>query len=40
LFIEETAVYAVSLESVLGGHENWIYSVKWQPRVKTGILYV
>lgn len=34
---EETVVYAVSLESVLSGHENWIYSVKWQPPVNTGI---
>lgn len=31
---EDTAVYAVTLESVLSGHENWIYSVKWQPPVK------
>ena len=34
---EETVVYAVSLESVLSGHENWIYSVKWQPPVNSGI---
>ncbi|XP_076094139.1 elongator complex protein 2-like [Mytilus galloprovincialis] len=33
---EETVVYAVSLESVLSGHENWIYSVKWQPSVNSG----
>ncbi|XP_060597873.1 elongator complex protein 2-like [Ruditapes philippinarum] len=24
-------VYAVSLETVLSGHENWIYTVKWKP---------
>ncbi|XP_059152912.1 elongator complex protein 2-like [Physella acuta] len=23
--------FAVSLESVLAGHENWVYSVRWQP---------
>uniref|UniRef100_A0A803W9P8 Elongator complex protein 2 n=1 Tax=Ficedula albicollis TaxID=59894 RepID=A0A803W9P8_FICAL len=23
--------YAVSLESVLAGHENWVYAVHWQP---------
>ncbi|KAK3587822.1 hypothetical protein CHS0354_019687 [Potamilus streckersoni] len=28
-------VYAVSLESVLSGHENWIYSVRWQSSIKT-----
>ncbi|XP_053373737.1 elongator complex protein 2-like [Mercenaria mercenaria] len=26
-------VYAVSLETVLSGHENWIYTVKWKPRI-------
>ncbi|CAG5118142.1 unnamed protein product [Candidula unifasciata] len=25
--------FAVSLESVLSGHENWVYSVRWQPCV-------
>ena len=29
-------VYAVSLETVLSGHENWIYSVKWKPAIKSG----
>ncbi|GFU60893.1 elongator complex protein 2 [Nephila pilipes] len=24
------AIYSVSLESVLSGHENWIYSVRWK----------
>jgi len=23
--------YAVTLESVLAGHENWVYAVHWQP---------
>ncbi|KAK7508595.1 hypothetical protein BaRGS_00000161 [Batillaria attramentaria] len=27
--------YAVSLESVLSGHEGWIYSVQWQPHKMT-----
>ncbi|XP_022307408.1 elongator complex protein 2-like isoform X1 [Crassostrea virginica] len=26
-------MFAVSLESVLSGHENWIYSIRWQPPV-------
>ncbi|ELT98174.1 hypothetical protein CAPTEDRAFT_179061 [Capitella teleta] len=26
--------YAVTLESVLHGHENWIYSLHWQPAVE------
>ena len=25
--------YAVSLESVLSGHENWIYGLQWHPLV-------
>ncbi|KAL4222137.1 Elongator subunit elp2 [Mactra antiquata] len=29
---ESPIVYAVSLETVLSGHENWIYSVKWKPK--------
>ena len=29
-------VYAVSLETVLSGHENWMYSVKWKPAIKSG----
>ncbi|BFY99084.1 hypothetical protein BsWGS_02124 [Bradybaena similaris] len=28
--------FAVSLESVLSGHENWVYSVKWQPCIVRG----
>ena len=26
-------MFAVSLESVLSGHENWIYSIRWQPPI-------
>ncbi|XP_071776254.2 elongator complex protein 2 [Centroberyx gerrardi] len=26
-----SAVFAVSLETVLAGHENWVYGVHWQP---------
>lgn len=33
---EKPVVYAVSLETVLSGHENWIYSVKWKPKVTKG----
>lgn len=28
--------FAVSLETVLAGHENWVYGVHWQPPVHTG----
>lgn len=28
--------YAVTLESVLQGHENWIYSIHWQPAIISG----
>ena len=27
----DSVVIAVSLDSVLSGHENWIYSLQWQP---------
>ncbi|XP_041365470.1 elongator complex protein 2-like isoform X2 [Gigantopelta aegis] len=33
---DKEAFCAVSLESVLSGHEGWIYSVRWHPRIKTG----
>ncbi|KAJ8316643.1 hypothetical protein KUTeg_005804 [Tegillarca granosa] len=36
---KEVVVFAVSLESVLHGHENWIYSIKWQPKLKTDTGY-
>ncbi|MEQ2269358.1 Elongator subunit elp2 [Xenotaenia resolanae] len=29
-------VFAVSLETVLAGHENWVYGVNWQPPVYKG----
>lgn len=29
-------VFAVTLETVLSGHENWIYSVKWKPKSHNG----
>ncbi|PKA47190.1 Elongator complex protein 2 [Apostasia shenzhenica] len=31
LFISGDMSYQVSLESLLVGHEDWVYSVKWQP---------
>ncbi|XP_041868544.1 elongator complex protein 2 [Melanotaenia boesemani] len=30
---EVSSVFAVSLETVLAGHENWVYGVHWQPPV-------
>uniref|UniRef100_A0AAX7U4P1 Elongator complex protein 2 n=1 Tax=Astatotilapia calliptera TaxID=8154 RepID=A0AAX7U4P1_ASTCA len=34
--IFESSVYAVSLETVLAGHENWVYGVHWQPPLYQG----
>jgi elongator complex protein 2 len=31
LFVAGNASYQVSLESLLVGHEDWVYSVEWQP---------
>lgn len=31
-----TRGFAVSLETVLAGHENWVYGVHWQPPVYKG----
>ncbi|XP_067111655.1 elongator complex protein 2 [Osmerus mordax] len=31
-----SSAYAVSLETVLAGHENWVYGVHWQPPVTKG----
>lgn len=31
------SVYAVSLETVLAGHENWVYGIHWQPSFRKGI---
>ncbi|XP_031585140.1 elongator complex protein 2 [Oreochromis aureus] len=28
---DKSSVFAVSLETVLAGHENWVYGVHWQP---------
>lgn len=39
LFCMDTDVardFAVSLETVLAGHENWVYGVHWQPPVHKG----
>ncbi|XP_057684409.1 elongator complex protein 2 isoform X2 [Corythoichthys intestinalis] len=33
---EEGRVFAVALETVLAGHENWVYGVHWQPPSYTG----
>ncbi|XP_026856665.2 elongator complex protein 2 isoform X1 [Electrophorus electricus] len=30
------SVYAVALETVLAGHENWVYGVHWQPPFRKG----
>lgn len=30
-------VYAVSLETVLAGHENWVYGIHWQPSFSKGV---
>ena len=29
--------FAVVLESVLTGHEGWIYGIDWQPAIKRGM---
>ncbi|XP_059206595.1 elongator complex protein 2 isoform X2 [Centropristis striata] len=31
-----SSVFAVSLETVLAGHENWVYGVHWQPPLYKG----
>ncbi|KAM9838235.1 elongator complex protein 2 [Aulostomus maculatus] len=33
---DESSVFAVSLETVLAGHENWVYGVHWQPPLCKG----
>ncbi|CAL1525971.1 unnamed protein product [Lymnaea stagnalis] len=33
---DQELYFALTLESVLSGHENWVYSVKWQPSVIQG----
>lgn len=32
---EGDTVFAVALETVLAGHENWVYSVRWHPRAQS-----
>uniref|UniRef100_A0AAX7T7V2 Elongator complex protein 2 n=1 Tax=Astatotilapia calliptera TaxID=8154 RepID=A0AAX7T7V2_ASTCA len=36
LSTDKSSVYAVSLETVLAGHENWVYGVHWQPPLYQG----
>lgn len=37
VFKSGTSMWQVSLESLLVGHEDWVYSVKWQPPSKISI---
>ena len=32
--------YVVGLETVLLGHEDWVYSVRWQPPVTSMLLCI
>ena len=32
--------YCVTLETVLLGHEDWVYSVQWRPQPTTGMFLV
>lgn len=32
--------FVVGLETVLLGHEDWVYSVRWQPSTITGMYQV
>uniref|UniRef100_A0A8B9T7R2 Elongator complex protein 2 n=1 Tax=Anas platyrhynchos TaxID=8839 RepID=A0A8B9T7R2_ANAPL len=34
--VDTGTTYAVTLESVLAGHENWVYAVHWQPSFTKG----
>lgn len=36
LFMADSNSYQVSLESLLVGHEDWVYSVEWQPPIFDG----
>jgi hypothetical protein len=35
---EAVLYFAVSLESVLAGHEGWVYGIDWHPPVYSGKL--
>ena len=35
LFVSGLSTYQISLESLLIGHEDWVYSVQWQPPSST-----
>ncbi|XP_010479387.1 PREDICTED: elongator complex protein 2 isoform X1 [Camelina sativa] len=37
VFISGTSTYQISVESVLIGHEDWVYSVEWEPPVINSI---
>ncbi|XP_077216433.1 elongator protein 2 isoform X2 [Tasmannia lanceolata] len=37
LFVAGSSSYQVSLESLLIGHEDWVYSVEWQPPLRTSV---
>lgn len=34
--VDTDTTYAITLESVLAGHENWVYAVHWQPSFSKG----
>jgi elongator complex protein 2 len=34
----EVLYFAVSLESVLAGHEGWVYGIDWHPPIYSGKL--
>ncbi|KAG6405600.1 hypothetical protein SASPL_133191 [Salvia splendens] len=37
IFVAGSSSYQISLESLLIGHENWVYSVEWQPPQSSSI---
>jgi len=36
LFEGTKLLFKCSLETVLQGHENWVYGLDWQPHIKLG----
>lgn len=36
--VDTDTTYGITLESVLAGHENWVYAVHWQPSFSKGEL--